>query len=89
VLLINLCKYSLVLVDEFTARSYLMTKVLVTGMSGLIGGLLRAHLEKQDGYQLTALNRREIEGVNSFTADISNLDSINPLIPVTNTLVIK
>ena len=55
-----------------------MTNVLVTGMSGLIGGLLRADLEKRDGYQLTALNRREVDGVNSFKADISNLEAILP-----------
>lgn len=34
-----------------------MKKVLVTGMSGLIGGLLRQHLEDDGRYELTALNR--------------------------------
>ena len=29
-----------------------MKRVLITGMSGLIGGLLRAHLEERGGYEL-------------------------------------
>ena len=55
-----------------------MKKVLVTGMSGLIGGLLRRHLEEIGNYQLTALNRRFLDGVDSFQADISDMDSIKP-----------
>jgi nucleoside-diphosphate-sugar epimerase len=55
-----------------------MTKVLVTGMSGLIGGLLKQHLEEQGGYELTALNRRPVEGVRCFQADIADLDAIRP-----------
>ena len=53
-----------------------MKKVLITGMSGLIGGLLRDHLDLVGGYELTALNRRPIDGVNSFQGDIANLDDI-------------
>ena len=34
-----------------------MNKILITGMSGLIGGILRSHLETLGGYELTALNR--------------------------------
>ena len=55
-----------------------MKKVLITGMSGLIGGLLRAHLEDVGGYELTALNRRPVDGVTSVQADISDLDAIMP-----------
>ena len=55
-----------------------MKKVLITGMSGLIGGLLRSHLEKVSGYELTALNRRKVEGVASFQADIHDLEAIKP-----------
>ena len=55
-----------------------MTKVLITGMSGLIGGLLRRHLEDLGGYELTALNRRAVEGVKCFQADIANLEAIKP-----------
>ncbi|MBM3945207.1 MAG: NAD-dependent epimerase/dehydratase family protein, partial [SAR202 cluster bacterium] len=53
-------------------------KVLITGMSGLIGGLLRGHLEQLGGYELTALNRRDVPGVKTFTADISNIEAIKP-----------
>ena len=55
-----------------------MTKVLITGMSGLIGGLLRGHLEGLGGYELRALNRREVEGVECHRADIADLDAIRP-----------
>ena len=55
-----------------------MTKVLITGMSGLIGGLLRGHLERMGGYELRALNRRAVEGVECHRADIADLDAIRP-----------
>ena len=55
-----------------------MKKVLITGMSGLIGGLLRDHLEALGGYELSALNRRPVEGVECFQADIADLDAIKP-----------
>lgn len=55
-----------------------MTKpnLLMTGMSGLIGGVLRQALEPS--YRLTALNRREIPGVSCYQADISDFDAIRP-----------
>ena len=53
-----------------------MKKVLITGMSGLIGGLLRTRLEEAGGYELTALNRRPVEGVRSVRADITDLNGI-------------
>jgi nucleoside-diphosphate-sugar epimerase len=55
-----------------------MKKVLITGMSGLIGGLLRRHLESVGGYDLSALNRRAVEGVECHRADISDLEAIRP-----------
>ncbi len=56
-----------------------MTKnVLITGMSGLIGGLLKDHLIESGGYDLTALNRRAVEGVRTVQADIADLDAIRP-----------
>lgn len=55
-----------------------MKKVLITGMSGLIGGLLRRHLESQGGYELSALNRSLVEGVECFQADIADLEAIKP-----------
>ena len=51
-------------------------KILVTGLSGLIGGLLRERLEADGGYEVTALNRSEVEGVRTVQADISDLDAI-------------
>ena len=53
-------------------------KVLIIGMSGLIGGLLRDHLQQAGGYELAALNRRQVEGVTSFQADVADLDAIRP-----------
>jgi uronate dehydrogenase len=55
-----------------------MKHVLITGMSGLIGGLLRRHLEQKGGYELSALNRRSVEGVECFQADIADLEAIQP-----------
>jgi dTDP-4-dehydrorhamnose reductase len=51
-------------------------KILVTGMSGLIGGAVRKQLE--GNYQLYALNRRRVEGVDCYQADISDFDAILP-----------
>ena len=53
-------------------------KVLITGMSGLIGGLLKDHLAKSGGYDLTALNRRPVDGIPTVQADIADLDAIQP-----------
>ena len=55
-----------------------MTRVLITGMSGLIGGLLRTHLSGFDNYILTALNRSAVPGIHTFQNDISDLESIVP-----------
>ena len=65
-----------------------MKKVLITGMSGLIGGLLRSRLEGAGGYELSALMaalstcwspyRRRVEGVACFQADIADLGAIRP-----------
>ena len=51
-------------------------KVLVTGMSGLIGQAVYKNLGSQ--YDLSALNRRKIPNVSCHRADISNLDAIQP-----------
>ncbi len=55
-----------------------MKNILITGMSGLIGGILRRHLESLGRYHLRALNRRPVEGVESVQADISDLEAIRP-----------
>ncbi|MCX6047291.1 MAG: NAD(P)-dependent oxidoreductase [Chloroflexi bacterium] len=51
-------------------------KILVTGMSGLIGGALRTHLEND--YELTAHNRSNLPGVRCFQADIADFEAIQP-----------
>jgi nucleoside-diphosphate-sugar epimerase len=53
-----------------------MARVLVTGMSGLIGGALRTHLG--DIHELQALNRRAVAGVPGHQADIADLAAILP-----------
>ena len=50
--------------------------VLVTGMSGLIGGALRKHLGSR--YELRALNRGAVEGVACHQADIADLHAVQP-----------
>jgi len=59
--------------------------VLVTGMSGLIGGALRRHLQGQ--YDLRALNRRPLPGVRCHQADIADLDAIAPAFEGVDTVV--
>jgi len=53
-----------------------MPRVLITGMSGLIGETVRRRLEGR--YTLRALNRRPITGVDCHQADIADLDAISP-----------
>jgi nucleoside-diphosphate-sugar epimerase len=53
-----------------------VTTVLVTGMSGLIGGALRRHLEGR--YVLRALNRSAMSGVECHRADVADLQAIQP-----------
>ncbi|MFP6680453.1 MAG: NAD(P)-dependent oxidoreductase [Dehalococcoidia bacterium] len=49
-------------------------RILITGMSGLIGGMVGKSLAK-DNY-VRALNRSPVEGVDCVQADISNLEAI-------------
>jgi nucleoside-diphosphate-sugar epimerase len=53
-----------------------MKKILITGMSGLIGGVVRRQL--QEKYSLTALNRSDVPGVQTHRADIADFDAIRP-----------
>ena len=50
-------------------------RVLVTGMSGLIGRAVRQALEEE--YDLSALNRRPVEGVPTTQADLGDLAAIS------------
>jgi NAD+ dependent glucose-6-phosphate dehydrogenase len=51
-------------------------KVLVTGASGLIGGMVIRDLA--DKYEFSGLSRRPVEGIPHTQADIANLDAIRP-----------
>lgn len=53
-----------------------MKRVLVTGMSGLIGGAVRQALEGE--FELSALNRRAVTGVSTTTADLADIEAIRP-----------
>ena len=50
--------------------------ILVTGMSGLIGGLVRARLGADA--ELAALNRQAVEGIPTTRADLADYDAIRP-----------
>lgn len=60
-------------------------RVLVTGLSGLIGGALRPYLEGT--YALRALNRRSVPGVECHLADLGDLDAIRPAFQGVETVV--
>ncbi len=51
-------------------------KVLVTGASGLLGGLVLKNLN--DKYDFSGLNRRPVEGIPNLQADICDADAIKP-----------
>ncbi|MDE0660596.1 MAG: NAD(P)-dependent oxidoreductase [Gammaproteobacteria bacterium] len=50
--------------------------ILVTGMSGLIGGLVRARLESRA--ELSALNRQPVDRIPTTQADLADYDAIRP-----------
>jgi nucleoside-diphosphate-sugar epimerase len=60
-------------------------RLLVTGLSGLIGGALRAHLGGK--YPLRALNRRPVAGVECVQADLGDLAAIQPAFEDVDTVV--
>ncbi|MBI2965955.1 MAG: NAD(P)-dependent oxidoreductase [Chloroflexi bacterium] len=60
-------------------------RILVTGMSGLIGGLAGRHLARS--HEVVALNRRLVEGVTTFQADINDLAAIRPAFVGVDTVV--
>ena len=60
-------------------------RVLVTGLSGLIGTALRAALGER--HELRALNRRAVPGVVAFQADVADLVAIQPAFDGVDTVV--
>ena len=51
-------------------------RVLVTGMAGQIGGIIRRELGAR--YELSGIDRADVEGVPTTVADIANLNDILP-----------
>ena len=53
-----------------------MKRVLVTGMAGQIGGIIRRELGER--YELSGIDQVEVESVPMTVADIANLNDILP-----------
>ena len=51
-------------------------KVLITGAAGLVGGVLREGL--RDGYDLSGVDMRPVEGFESLVADTTDLEAMQP-----------
>ena len=49
---------------------------LITGAAGLVGGVLRSGLS--DKYELSGVDRRNIDGIDILVADSTDLESIRP-----------
>ena len=60
-------------------------KILVTGMSGQIGGIIRSHLD--DRYELSGIDVRPTDGAKVHVADISDLEAIQPAFEGIHTVV--
>ena len=59
--------------------------ILITGMSGLIGGATRERLEP--GARLSALNRSDVPGIPTTRADLADFDAIRPAFDGQHTVV--
>lgn len=59
--------------------------ILITGMSGLIGSIVRQAFEPE--HALRALNRSDVQGVPTTRAEISDLDAIKPAFEGVDTVV--
>jgi NAD+ dependent glucose-6-phosphate dehydrogenase len=59
--------------------------ILITGMSGLIGGLAGRHLARNN--IVTALGRRQVVGVRTTVADIADFDAIRPAFEGVDTVI--
>jgi nucleoside-diphosphate-sugar epimerase len=65
----------------------LTQKVLITGITGLIGGIVYDNLKND--YEVSGLSRRKMErtGLRSFYGDIRELDRILPAFEGQDTIV--
>ena len=61
-------------------------KVLVTGMSGLIGGIVGRHLASL-GHEIRALNRQPVKGFETVRADMTDYAAIRPAFDGIDTVV--
>ncbi|MCZ6539661.1 MAG: NAD-dependent epimerase/dehydratase family protein, partial [Chloroflexi bacterium] len=61
-------------------------KILVTGMSGLIGGIVGRHLASL-GHDIRALNRGPVEGFDTVQADITDYNAIRPAFDGIDTVI--
>jgi len=53
-----------------------MKRILITGMSGLIGQIVYNNLKNNSDYHLTALNRSKLKDVKCIQADINDLEKV-------------
>lgn len=60
-------------------------KVLITGMSGLIGGLAARTLS--GGYEVSGIGRTPVDGWPYTVADIADFDSMRPAFDGVNTVI--
>ncbi len=61
-------------------------KILVTGMSGLIGGIVGEHLASL-GHEVSALNRQPVDGYPTTQASITDYDAIRPAFDGIDTVI--
>jgi nucleoside-diphosphate-sugar epimerase len=61
-------------------------KILITGMSGLIGGIVGRHLASL-GHEISALNRQPVDGIPTTQASIADFDAIRPAFDGVDTVV--
>ena len=62
--------------STYAEEEIVMTKVLITGAAGLIGGVLRDGFSAR--YELSGVDRRGIDGFDLHVADSTDLESIRP-----------